>query len=301
MDDAQKNLSLGRYADDKNADLTLQEDGEKLYNPWNPANKIIDDDTIHTILNRYGYTIPITDTTLFKRACVHKSYTLFRPENQNAEKVVYEVAPKPDDCIPLQEFHNEELEFVGDSILGTVVALYIFTRYRGMGEGFLTKLKIKIVNNKTLGEIAKAMGMPQWLILSRHVEDYCHGRTNLRICGSILEAWIGAMYFYAGADAQAYDICSRWLTTVMDTHIDFAELIREDKNYKDQLLRFYHTNWHVCPRYRLIEEVGPVNDRYYTMGVVDTKDKVVAQYTARNKKEAEQQASRLALLYYGAL
>jgi ribonuclease III len=282
-------------------DVVVQEDGEKLYNPWNPKNKVIDDATIKAILARYGYTDPITDTTLFKRACVHKSYTVFRPENQNADKIVYAVAPQPDDCIPLQEFHNEELEFVGDSILGTVVVLYIFARYRGMGEGFLTKLKIKIVNNKTLGEIAKAMDMPQWLILSRHVEEYSHGRTNLRICGSILEAWIGALYFYNGADAHAYDVCSRWLTAVMDAHIDFADLIREDKNYKDQLLRLYHSTWHTDPRYKVIEEVGPVNDRYYTMGVLDIHGKVIGKYTARNKKVAEQEASRLALTYFGAL
>jgi ribonuclease-3 len=292
-------------------DLEQVDDGEKLYNPWNPRNKRIDNKTIAAILATYGYDDPITDYDIFRRACVHKSYSEFKAENQNAEvlfkkkasadKEVYEMAPRPTDCLPLQELHNEELEFVGDSILDTVVALYIYTRYCGMGEGFLTKLKIKIVNNKTLGEIAKAMSLPPWLILSRHVEDVCFGRTNLRICGSILEAWIGALYVHCGADAHAYDVCNKWLTAVMDTHIDFAELIREDNNYKDILLRFYQSSWHRTPEYKVLEEIGPVNDRSYVIGVLDVKGSVIAKAKARNKKVAEQEASRLALVYFDAL
>ena len=291
-------------------DIELADDGEKLYNPWNPRNKLIDNQTIDTLLQQYGYTDQVSDYEIFRRACIHKSYSEFKPENQNAEalfktkgsdKEVYEMAPRPADCLPLQQLHNEELEFVGDSILDTVVALYIYTRYCGMGEGFLTKLKIKIVNNKTLGEIAKSMGLPQWLVLSRHVEDVCYGRTNLRICGSILEAWIGALYFHCGADAHAYDVCNRWLTAVMDTHIDFAELIREDKNYKDILLRFYQSNWHKTPAYQLLEEIGPIHDRSYVVGVADIKGRVIAKAKARNKKVAEQEASRLALVYIDAL
>lgn len=282
-------------------ELTITETGEKLYNPWNPTNKIISNSTIVSMLALYGYTGPVTDYDIFKRACVHRSYSVFKAENQNALKNVYDMTPRPNNCLPLQENHNEELEFVGDSILGTVVALYVFTRYRGMGEGFLTKLKIKIVNNKTLGEIANKMGLPEWLILSRHMEDNCHGRSNLRTCGSILEAWIGALYFHCGATAHAYEVCKNWLTGIMDMHIDFAELISEDKNYKDQLLRFYQTTWHVVPLYKLIEEIGPIEDRSYVMGVLDTSGRVISKFSARNKKVAEQEASRLALVYYDAL
>ena len=291
-------------------DLQYNDEGEKLYNPWNPSNKLIDNRTIKSTLELYGFKDKVVDYEIFRRACVHKSYSVFRPENQNAEalfkskgvdKDVYDMAPRPADCLPLQELHNEELEFVGDSILDTVVALYIYTRYCGMGEGFLTKLKIKIVNNKMLGEIAKSMNLPQWLVLSRHVEDACHGRSNLRICGSILEAWIGALYFHCGANAHAYDVCQCWLTAIMDQHIDFADLISEDKNYKDILLRFYQQNWHTIPRYKLIEEIGPIHDRSYNVGTLDNKGVVISKATARNKKVAEQEASRLALVYFGAL
>ncbi len=298
---AQKPTHQPSFKTKMSDDLIIDEDGVKLYNPWNPINKYIPNAEIDAILAKYGYSEKIDDYSIFQRACVHRSYSVFKPENQNTDKIMYQMAPKPDNCIPLQDLHNEELEFVGDSILGTVVALYLFTRYRGMGEGFLTKLKIKIVNNKTLGEIARAMDLPQWLIISRHNEEDCHGRSNLRICGSILEAWIGALYFHEGADAHAFDICNRWLVAVMDTHIDFASIVSEDKNYKDQLLRFYHCSWHTTPRYKLIEETGPIHDRTYVMGVLDVKGVVVAQYTAKNKKVAEQEASRLALVYYGAL
>lgn len=57
----------------------------------------------------------------------------------------------------------------------------------------MTKLKTRIVNNKTLGEIARKMGLAPWIIMSRHVEEVCNGRNNLRMLGSMLEAWMGAL------------------------------------------------------------------------------------------------------------
>jgi ribonuclease-3 len=81
----------------------------------------------------------------------------------------------------------------------------------------------------------------------------------------------------------------------MEKYIDFAGLITEDNNFKDQLLRYYQSRWHQPPRYKEVEVVGPPHDRIFTMGVLDLDGNIVATYTARNKKVAEQEASRLAL------
>jgi dsRNA-specific ribonuclease len=81
----------------------------------------------------------------------------------------------------------------------------------------------------------------------------------------------------------------------LEEHIDFVQIIIEDTNYKDQLLRKFQTLYHIPPRYKEIEVVGPPHDRMFTMGVLDPMDRVVAVSTARNKKVAEQEASRLAL------
>ena len=149
--------------------MTSIQQESKVFNPWNTLNKDISQDAILRILRSYGWRGALTKPSLFQQACVHKSY-VNRPEEW-AEQAAstnepMEIAPKPDGCMDLKEADNEEMEFSGDSILGNIVALYVFERYPGHGEGFMTKLKTRIVNNKTLGEIARKMGLGQCMIIS---------------------------------------------------------------------------------------------------------------------------------------
>jgi len=270
----------------------------KVFNPWNNTNKDITQDTIERILRAYGWRGSLKKPEIFKQACVHKSY-VNRPEvwaeQAASTNEVMEMAPRPEGCMELKEADNEEMEFVGDSILGNIVALYVYDRYPGEGEGFMTKLKTRIVNNKTLGEIARKMGFSQWMIISRHVEEVCNGRNNLRMLGSMLEAWIGAMYFHEGKGGHGFEMCQKWFIKIIEKYIDFAQLITDDNNFKDQLLRFYQSRWHQPPKYKEVEVIGPPHDRTFTMGVLDINGGIIATYTARNKKVAEQEASRLAL------
>ena len=87
-----------------------------------------------------------------------------------------------------------------------------------------------------------------------------------------------------------------FVTNVMERHIYFVELITKNTNYKDQLLRRFQSEYHQPPRYKVVSEDGPSHDRTFTMGVLSPDGKVIATATAKNKKEAEQEASRLALL-----
>lgn len=271
---------------------------EKVFNPWNPANKEITHDIIQNILRAYGWRGKLTNPKIFQQACVHKSYVsrpeLWAEQAAQTEEVIL-MTPKPDNCLDLREADNEELEFVGDSILGNIVALYVKKRYPGQGEGFMTKLKTRIVNNKTLGELAKKMGFGPWILMSRHVEEVCHGRNNLRMLGSMLEAWIGALYEHEGEGGRGFDVCQRWFIFIMEKFIDFTALITDDNNFKDQLLRYFQGRWHQPPKYKEVDVVGPPHDRIFTMGVVGVDGAILATYTARNKKVAEQEASRLAL------
>lgn len=281
----------------------------KVFNPWNPRNKIIDDTTIVSILKKYGVSQPPPNPDLFRQACVHKSYVdrteQWAQEAQSDDTQEQILAERPSNCLPLQEADNEECEFAGDSLLGCVVALYLYERYAGKGEGFLTRLRTRIVNNKMLGTLAKKMGFEPWIIVSRHVEEVCvGGRSNLRLLGSMFEAWIYALYKnYSENPGAGFVIVKQFITTVMQKHVNFVELITDDNNFKDQLLRFFQSKFHQPPRYKEVEVVGPPHDRIFTMGVIDPTNeaKVVAKATARNKKVAEQEASRLALVALGQL
>ena len=270
----------------------------KVFNPWNANNKDITQDAVTRILRAYGWKGTLKNFSIFQKACIHKSY-VNRPEiwaEQAANtKEVMEIAPKPEGVLDLKTEDNEELEFGGDSILDSIVALYLLESFPGEGEGFMTKLKTRIVNNKTLGELAKKMGLGHWLIISRHVEEVCNGRNNLRMLGSMLEAWIGALYYHEGKGGKGFEQAQKWFITIMEKYVDFDKLIREDNNYNDQLLRWYQERFHQPPKYKEVDVIGPPHDRTFTMGVLDINGNIIATFTARNKKVAEQEASRIAL------
>jgi ribonuclease-3 len=271
----------------------------KTFNPWNLKNKDITTQDVESIMHRYGCPgFKVNDLRWFAQACIHKSY-VDRPEvwaEQAGEQMV--MAERPPGCLALKEKDNEELEFAGDSVLSAIVGKYLKMRYPGEGEGFLTSLRTQIVNNNTLGELAKKMGYAPFLVLSRHVEEICDGRNNLRILGSMLEAWIDAIMEHEGNEGVAYDVARKFFVSIMEKHINFSKLIAEDTNYKDQLLRYFQAHFHQPPRYKEVKVDGPPHDRTFTMGVLDPHGNVVASSTARNKKVAEQEASRLALEIY---
>jgi len=279
----------------------------KVFNPWNPRNQIIDDATIRAILVKYNVKEAPPLPNLFRQACVHKSYVDRTEQWAQEEGQDQVLAERPPNCLPLQEADNEECEFAGDSILGCVIALYLYERYAGKGEGFLTRLRTRIVNNKMLGTLAKKMGFEPWIIVSRHVEEVCAGgRSNLRLLGSMFEAWVHALYKnfeYQQSPGAGFTVVQKFLVSVIQKHVNFVELITDDNNFKDQLLRFFQSKFHQPPRYKEVEVVGPPHDRTFTMGVIDPNNetKVVAKATARNKKVAEQEASRLALVALGQI
>ncbi len=286
-------------------EAVAQQQQQKIFNPWNPRNKKIKAEQVQKIIRDLGLSsFRVQNLSLFQSASVHKSYVdrpdLWAEQSESGEPMV--MAERPPNCLPLQEADNEELEFIGDSLLGCVVALYLRERYAGQGEGFFTRLRTRIVNNKMLGLLAMKIGLSPWLIVSRHVEDVCDGRHNLRILGSMLEAWIGALYIHErGAtdtgtnSGKGFLAVQTFLVNLLEKHVDFSDLIADDTNFKDQLLRWFQAEYHQPPRYKEVDVQGPPHDRIFTMGVLDLSGNVIATSTARNKKVAEQEASRLAL------
>jgi ribonuclease-3 len=267
-------------------------DAAKIYNPWNPNNRDI---PMSEIIRIARYSPKRVD--LYRQACVHKSFVA---RDQHDSQMI---AQRPADCMPLKTADNEHLEYVGDGILDAIVGEYLERRFPGEGEGFWTSLRSELVNNEHLGTLAMKLGMAPWLIMSRHMEEICGGRTNHRMLGSMLEAWIAAMYRdHAATNAQtAFWHVQQWMIDVLETYVDFGEIIANNTNYKDQLLRYYQATFHQPPRYKEVGSEGPLHNRIFTMGVLLPDGTVLTTATARNKKDAEQEASRLALVQLGAI
>lgn len=277
----------------------------KIINPYNFNNKLINKHNIHNIFSEYGLEdFDIKDLSLYQNSFVHKSYCIKKEEDMQ-EGVV--LAEKPEGALELQNRSNERLEYLGDSVLNLVVAKYLYERYPEQEEGFMTKLRTKIVCGETLGKLAKDIGFAEYILMSRHVEERCNGRESKRILEDIFEAFIGALFLdfndnynsnenildYTG---PGFQICELFLINIIESKIDFTELVLTDNNYKDQLLRHFQQKYQQTPSYKELMVEGPPHDRIFTMVVVDHTGEVIGEAKGKSKKKAEQLASKTALI-----
>lgn len=182
---------------------------------------------------------------------------------------------------------NERLEFLGDSILSTIVAEYLFQKYPNSDEGFLTKMRSKIVKRKTLNRIADDMGIDVVL------QDHNDTRLSESMKGNALEALVGAIYLEKGFDRTRDIVVSK----ILRRHLNIHDLEDTDDNYKSQLLEFCQKNGSDID-YRVMERFKMDNrDRFKIAVFVDGKEIAVGEDF--NKKSAEQNASFKALKNLG--
>ena len=102
--------------------------------PYNNQNILINEKDVNNILKRFGIELDCININLYRKSLVNKSYVTRKNEN-----FVTGNENCPEDCLPLQEESNERFEFLGDSVLSTTVANYLYERYPDQQEGFLTK------------------------------------------------------------------------------------------------------------------------------------------------------------------
>ena len=182
---------------------------------------------------------------------------------------------------------NERLEYLGDSILSTVVAEYLFQKYPNSNEGFLTKMRSKIVKRKTLNRIADDMGID--VVLQEHNDT----RLSESMKGNALEALVGAIYLEKGYKSTKEII----VNSILRRHLDIENLEEVDDNYKSQLLEFCQKNGNDID-YKVIERFKFDNrDRFKIAVYVNGKE--IANGEDFNKKSAEQSASFKALKSLG--
>jgi ribonuclease-3 len=192
-----------------------------------------------------------------------------------------------DDSPTVMKMSNERLEFLGDAILSSVVAEYLFKKYPTGSEGFLTKMRSRIVKRKTLNQIASEMGLDDILI---HYNDT---QLSDSMKGNALEAFVGAIYLEKGYTQTRRIIVSKILRQYLDIH----ELETLDDNYKSQLLEYCQKSglgidYEMRQKYKFEKR-----DRFRIAVVIDNKEVSFAE--AFSKKSAEQLASQKAMQILG--
>ena len=182
---------------------------------------------------------------------------------------------------------NERLEYLGDAVLGTIVAEYLYKKYPTEDEGFLTKMRSKIVKRKSLNEIGFNMGLDE--ILS----TYNNTRIAKSMLGNAVEALVGAVYV-----EQGYALTTRFvLRRMLRNYVDVEGLETYDDNYKSQLLEHCQKNGQRVDYEILRRFKQDKRDRFRVAVNVDGNRLAVGEDF--NKKSAEQIASRRALQELG--
>jgi ribonuclease-3 len=189
---------------------------------------------------------------------------------------------------------NESLEFLGDAVLGFVVADLLFREFPDCDEGEKSKMKAMLVSTATLARVAERLGLGDHLLLGRG-EEKTGGRRKQALLADGCEALIAAMYLDGGIE-QARAFIVRELGGFIDD-------LRRDgvsaQDYKSALQELVQGRNRPLPEYRVVGAVGPDHQKLFDVEVI-VAGEPLARATGPSKKEAEQEAARIALIQLAA-
>lgn len=217
---------------------------------------------LESLAERIGHHF--ADETLLATAMRHRSWT---SEHEGFES-------------------NERLEFLGDAVLGWVVADIVYRRHGEFAEGKLTDLRKSVVNAAALGAIAVELGIGEHLLLGRG-EDAAGGRDKTSILSDALEAVIGAVYLDAGA-VVTHQVVTGLMTRAIDNAIGGLDRLDAKTRLQELASRLLNERVH----YRITDE-GPEHEKIFFATVL-VGDREMGNGEGRSKKIAEQLAAEIA-------
>lgn len=210
--------------------------------------------------------VDITDFALLQQALTHRSYLGEAGEAMS----------------------NERLEFMGDSVLGVVVAEYLYIQFPDRAEGDLAKAKAVAVSEPVLAESAKGMGLADMILMSTG-EEASGGRRRLSILSDAFEALIAVVYLDCGMDAARQFVLRALESILID--IERKEHIRD---YKSLLQEHTQGLYKEAPKYTVVSELGADHDKTFSVQVT-IREVAMGCGEGKSKKQAEQAAALQAL------
>ncbi|MEA2433343.1 MAG: ribonuclease [Actinomycetota bacterium] len=183
--------------------------------------------------------------------------------------------------------HNERLEFLGDAVLGAIVADLVYTRYGDLTEGEMTRMRISVVNTQALADLARDLGVGERIRLGKG-EQSSGGQDKPSLLADTFEALVGAIYLERGMEGLR-----ERLDPILEERLDAVMASSVPNDTKTLLQEFVMRETSELPAYRIAAS-GPDHDRRYTAHVF-VGDEIYGSGSGRSKKEAEQNAAREAL------
>lgn len=267
----------------------------------NEKNKLISKNDIQNLLANYGVNHEVNNLSIFQTAMTHVSYL----RDFSADKLSKLVKDKNTEpikdlniAIPLQFESYERLEFLGDSVIHLILAEYLYIRYPDEDEGFMTKLRAKMENGDILARLSKQLKLHDFVLIARTIEINGGREKNIKMFEDVFEAFIGALYIDSSLN---FELCKSFVIKIIENHVDIADLINNDTNYKDTLLQYCHKMKWPDPVYKLVSFTEKDNKKLFKMGVVDVAGDIIGVGIGSSKKKGEQLAALQALIKYNII
>lgn len=214
----------------------------------NIKNKVITKQELTDLIKKYtneNVYIFSLNYRYYIQAFIHKSFSISSDLNDSEDN----------NCHILLEKHllsnNERLEYLGDAQLYAIIAEYLYDTYPNKDEGFMTNLRIKLIKRENLAFLSRKLNFDKYLLISAHLEINNARKLNDSLLENVFESFIGALY-----KDQGFEITRKFLRNVLNTFVNFDKLIKNDDNYKSQLLIQFHAKKWSHPEYQLICKTG---------------------------------------------
>ena len=188
--------------------------------------------------------------------------------------------------------HNERLEFLGDAVLDLIVGEYLFKKFPHSPEGELSKMRASMVNEKAFARVARFLNIGKELFISQS-EEQNNGRNKDSILSNAFEAVMGAIYLESGLE-RVREIMHKLLKEAYE-EINPQSL---SSDYKTTLQELTQALFGVTPEYVVLDSKGPDHDKEFLIGI-NIADKNYGQSVGKSKKEAQQNAAKIALEILG--
>ena len=231
---------------------------------------------------RLGYRF--RDSALLRQALTHSSLANELAAQSDAEGKRQD-APRD----------NEQLEFLGDSVLGFVTSDLLYQRFPGFREGDLSKLRAHLVSARYLLKVARWLALDQFVLLGKG-EEQSGGRQKSAILTDAMEAILGAIYLDGGLAAARQLLMEKALEPELDRMTRESEVAEAGfafTDYKSALQEFLQARGNPQPEYSVVAEEGPAHQRTFVVKVA--AGETIAQGHGSTKKTAAQRAARIAL------
>lgn len=177
---------------------------------------------------------------------------------------------------------NDRLEYLGDAIIGAVVAEFLFSKFPYKNEGFLTEIRARIVNRDSLNQLAKKIGLSDIVEFNQNRK---HSHSFKSLYGDALEALVGALFLDRG-----YYACRKFIISkLLLNHIDLEDIVKNNPNYKSKIIEWAHKE-NKDIRFEILEVKGEKHNKEFIAQVL-INDNPMAKGSGFSKKKAEQDAA----------